>query len=231
MVVSLIFDVSLVSLLLSLLLLSQLPSFSPRRNLKERKNNAADLIGSRGLPVSGFTGRGRYDVSLDINTGGPSRVMTLAKKCTKLKLFLQISTDSLNMVHATYVNGQRQGRVMEKPFRVGDSVARESHTFAKPGRSSPPKLNVQDEIEFVLDRKQEASNNYNANLTLKKRVVEKEHVASQSKGKKKKKQSPSSGKHLPMDVFFIDCLMQSVAADWAVEAMPDIWSFNFQYIV
>ncbi|KAK1401295.1 hypothetical protein POM88_000900 [Heracleum sosnowskyi] len=59
---------------------------------QERKNNAADLIGSRGLPVSGFTGRGRYDVSLDINTGGPSRVMTLAKKCTKLKLFLQIST-------------------------------------------------------------------------------------------------------------------------------------------
>ncbi|KAK1382668.1 hypothetical protein POM88_020403 [Heracleum sosnowskyi] len=35
----------------------------------------------------------RYDVSLDINTGGPSRVMTFAKKCKKLKLFLQISTD------------------------------------------------------------------------------------------------------------------------------------------
>ncbi|KAK1353388.1 hypothetical protein POM88_052523 [Heracleum sosnowskyi] len=133
--------------------------------------------------------------------------MTLAKKCTKLKLFLQIST--------AYVNGQRQGRVMEKSFRVGDSIARESHTFGKPGRSSPPKLNVQDEIEFVLDRKQglegnafaqnmkeEESNNYNANLTLKKRVVKKEHVASQSKGKKKKKQSPSSGKHLPIDVFF-----------------------------
>ncbi|KAL8147186.1 hypothetical protein AgCh_004781 [Apium graveolens] len=88
----------------------------------------------------------RYDVSLDINTGGPSRVLTLAKKCTKLKLFLQIST--------AYVNGQRQGRVMEKPFRVGDSIARESNTYGKPGRSSPPKLNVQDEIEFVLDKKQ-----------------------------------------------------------------------------
>ncbi|KAK1385774.1 hypothetical protein POM88_023509 [Heracleum sosnowskyi] len=35
----------------------------------------------------------RCDVSLDINTGGPSRVTTFAKKCKKLKLFLQISTD------------------------------------------------------------------------------------------------------------------------------------------
>lgn len=58
------------------------------------------------------------------------------------------------MLHAAYVNGQRQGRVMEKPFCVGDSIARESHAFGKPGRSSPPKLNVQDEIKFVLDRKQ-----------------------------------------------------------------------------
>lgn len=62
----------------------------------------------------------RYDVSLDINTGGTGRVMTFAKKCKKLKLFLQIST--------AYVNGQRQGRVMEKPFCVGDSIARESLT-------------------------------------------------------------------------------------------------------
>ena len=64
------------------------------------------------------------------------------------------NVDSLNMFHAAYVNGQRQGRVMEKPFCVGDSIARESHTFGKPGTSNLPKLNVRDELEFVLDPKQ-----------------------------------------------------------------------------
>ncbi|KAL8135600.1 hypothetical protein AgCh_010289 [Apium graveolens] len=88
----------------------------------------------------------RYDVSLDINTGGPSRIMTFAKKCKKLKLFLQIST--------AYVNGQRQGRVMEKPFCVDDSIARESLTFGTTETSSFPMLGVQDELKLVLDRRQ-----------------------------------------------------------------------------
>ncbi|WOG97996.1 hypothetical protein DCAR_0417337 [Daucus carota subsp. sativus] len=88
----------------------------------------------------------RYDVSLDINTGGPSRAMLFAKKCKKLKLFLQIST--------AYVNGQRQGRVMEKPFSFGDSIARERMTFGTTETSSFPMLSVQDEIKLVLDRKQ-----------------------------------------------------------------------------
>lgn len=58
------------------------------------------------------------------------------------------------MSHAAYVNGQRQGRVMEKPFCVGDSIARESLTFGTTETSSFPMLSVQDEIKLVLDRKQ-----------------------------------------------------------------------------
>lgn len=34
----------------------------------------------------------RYDVALDINTGGPSRLINFARKCHKIKLFVQIST-------------------------------------------------------------------------------------------------------------------------------------------
>ncbi|CAK9151894.1 unnamed protein product [Ilex paraguariensis] len=86
----------------------------------------------------------RYDVSLDINTGGPSRAMSFAKKCKKLKLFLQVST--------AYVNGQRQGRIMEKAFCLGDSIARENLKFAKP-QISLPTLNVEDEIKMVLELK------------------------------------------------------------------------------
>ena len=58
------------------------------------------------------------------------------------------------MLHAAYVNGQRQGRVMEKPFSFGDSIARERMTFGTTETSSFPMLSVQDEIKLVLDRKQ-----------------------------------------------------------------------------
>ncbi|PSS36284.1 Fatty acyl-CoA reductase [Actinidia chinensis var. chinensis] len=86
----------------------------------------------------------RYDVALDINTGGPSRLMSLAKKCKKLKLFLQMST--------AYVNGQRQGRIMEKPFGIGDSIARENLLF-ETQKIPLPTLRVEDELKLVLDSK------------------------------------------------------------------------------
>lgn len=38
----------------------------------------------------------RYDIALDINTGGPSRLMNFAKQCHNLKLFLQVSTGKLH---------------------------------------------------------------------------------------------------------------------------------------
>ncbi|XP_010557956.1 PREDICTED: fatty acyl-CoA reductase 2-like [Tarenaya hassleriana] len=59
----------------------------------------------------------RYDIALGINTRGPCNLMRFAKKCKNLKLFLQVST--------AYVNGQRQGRIMEKPFSMGDCIATE----------------------------------------------------------------------------------------------------------
>ncbi|KAI3743297.1 hypothetical protein L1987_61003 [Smallanthus sonchifolius] len=89
----------------------------------------------------------RYDVALDINTGGPSRLMSFAKRCKKLKLFLQVST--------AYVNGQRQGRIMEKPFNVGESIARESLRYG----NHMPKLNVEDEIKMVLELKKSLGEN------------------------------------------------------------------------
>ncbi|XP_051140653.1 fatty acyl-CoA reductase 2, chloroplastic-like [Andrographis paniculata] len=80
----------------------------------------------------------RYDYALDINTGGPARLMRFAKQCQKLKVFLQIST--------AYVNGQRQGRIMEKPFCIGQCIASEN------GHHIPlPKLCVEDEIQIVLE--------------------------------------------------------------------------------
>ncbi|KAL6536456.1 Fatty acyl-CoA reductase 2 [Orobanche gracilis] len=86
----------------------------------------------------------RYDTALDINTGGPARLMSFAKQCLKLKLFLQIST--------AYVNGQRQGRIMEKPFSTGESIAAETVLFES-RQPSLPKLSVEDETKIVLESK------------------------------------------------------------------------------
>ncbi|KAL9237873.1 hypothetical protein vseg_012370 [Gypsophila vaccaria] len=82
----------------------------------------------------------RYDVAIDINTGGPGRVMAFAKKCKKLKLFLQVST--------AYVNGQRQGRIMERPFMIGESINGES--VVNGNSPSPVSLfDVQEELDLA----------------------------------------------------------------------------------
>eukprot|EP00253_Pinus_taeda_P000855 PITA_00855 len=95
----------------------------------------------------------RYDVALDINTRGISRLLAFVNSCKKLQLFLQIST--------AYVNGQRQGRVAEKPFQMGDSITREKAQLAL--HESPPILDI--EGEFDLAKKTlEALENETSNL-------------------------------------------------------------------
>ncbi|GLJ25415.1 hypothetical protein SUGI_0486530 [Cryptomeria japonica] len=68
----------------------------------------------------------RYDVALETNTRGPSRLMEFGRSCRKLQLFLHVST--------AYVNGQREGRIVEKPFK---------------GLEDAPALNILNEIELA----------------------------------------------------------------------------------
>ncbi|KAK1259033.1 Fatty acyl-CoA reductase 2 [Acorus gramineus] len=82
----------------------------------------------------------RYDVALDVNTRGPMRLMCFAKQCEKLKLFLQVST--------AYVNGERQGKIMEMPFCMGDSIAREK-AVSESSMISHPSLDADAEMQLV----------------------------------------------------------------------------------
>ncbi|XP_078434232.1 jojoba acyl CoA reductase-related male sterility protein [Wolffia australiana] len=77
----------------------------------------------------------RYDVALDINTAGPGRLMSLARRCEKVELFVQVST--------AYVNGQRRGKILEKPFAMGDTIA------AEIGGSWTAKLDVEEEMKLA----------------------------------------------------------------------------------
>ncbi|KAF5207251.1 Fatty acyl-coa reductase [Thalictrum thalictroides] len=91
----------------------------------------------------------RYDLALDINTRGPLHLMSFAKRCTQLKLFLQVST--------AYVNGERQGRLLEKPFSLGDSIAKEKTTSDCCPTKHLPMLDIEAEIKLAVNTKEEAS--------------------------------------------------------------------------
>ncbi|XP_009391351.3 fatty acyl-CoA reductase 2, chloroplastic [Musa acuminata AAA Group] len=82
----------------------------------------------------------RYDVALDTNTIGPFRLMSFARRCEKLKLFLHVST--------AYVNGQRQGRILEKPFGMGDTIKRE--TSPEFSAKATPILDIESEIRLAF---------------------------------------------------------------------------------
>ncbi|CAK7342229.1 unnamed protein product [Dovyalis caffra] len=88
----------------------------------------------------------RYDVAIDVNTRGTCHLMSFAKKCRKLKLFLQVST--------AYVNGQRQGRIMEKPFRFGDSIARENLIISESSARFLSALDIENEMKLALNSKE-----------------------------------------------------------------------------
>ncbi|CAN6313927.1 unnamed protein product [Urochloa humidicola] len=84
----------------------------------------------------------RYDVAMDINTVGPFRIMRFAQRFRQLKLFLQVST--------AYVNGQRQGLVLEKPFRMGDTIAKEL-VGSSAEHESNTVLDIEAEIKLAFD--------------------------------------------------------------------------------
>ncbi|OAY80869.1 Fatty acyl-CoA reductase 2, partial [Ananas comosus] len=90
----------------------------------------------------------RYDVALDINTIGPCRLMSFAKRFKRLKLFLQVST--------AYVNGQRQGRILEKPFRIGDTITKETN-LSKSAAKHTPMLDIEAEIKLAFDSRRNSS--------------------------------------------------------------------------
>ncbi|XVF69146.1 hypothetical protein PTKIN_Ptkin11bG0057400 [Pterospermum kingtungense] len=56
----------------------------------------------------------RYDVALAINTFGAFNVLSFAKKCDKIKLFLHVST--------AYVCGEQEGIILEKQSDMGETL-------------------------------------------------------------------------------------------------------------
>lgn len=81
--------------------------------------------------------------------------------CRKLTVNHEVMLDSLNSFslkshYAAYVNGQRKGRVLERPFCMGESIAREEEIIESVDSSMDsdlPMLDVEEEIRLAFDLK------------------------------------------------------------------------------
>ncbi|XP_041006397.1 fatty acyl-CoA reductase 2, chloroplastic-like isoform X2 [Juglans microcarpa x Juglans regia] len=83
--------------------------------------------------------RERYDVAVDINIRGPCLLMSFAKTCKKLELFLHIST--------AYVHGVGEGIFMEESLRKEATPP-----------SSFPTLDINLEMKLALDSLEDFKN-------------------------------------------------------------------------
>ncbi|KAL5728780.1 alcohol-forming fatty acyl-CoA reductase [Ranunculus cassubicifolius] len=77
----------------------------------------------------------RYDVALGINTLGAKHVLDFAKKCVKLKMLLHVST--------AYVCGERSGLILEKPFKMGETL------------NGAPGLDIEHELKLAQEKRNE----------------------------------------------------------------------------
>ncbi|XP_074267499.1 alcohol-forming fatty acyl-CoA reductase-like [Silene latifolia] len=77
----------------------------------------------------------RYDVSLSLNTFGAKNILDFAKKCTNLKVLIQVST--------AYVSGETNGVVKEVPYDLGESL------------NGRPGLDIQLEKTLIEDKLKE----------------------------------------------------------------------------
>ncbi|XP_019051672.1 PREDICTED: alcohol-forming fatty acyl-CoA reductase-like isoform X2 [Nelumbo nucifera] len=77
----------------------------------------------------------RYDDALYTNTLGVKHVLNFAKKCAKLQMFVHVST--------AYVAGQQEGVIMEKPYRMGETL------------NGTPGLDIEQELKVAEERSKE----------------------------------------------------------------------------
>ncbi|KAL7145450.1 hypothetical protein ABFS83_07G084700 [Erythranthe nasuta] len=75
----------------------------------------------------------RYDVSLETNVNGPRRIMSFAKACKSLELLVHIST--------AYVNGEREGILLENPLTMGENRRKDPSPF--------PRVDISDEVNLA----------------------------------------------------------------------------------
>ncbi|CAM0879224.1 unnamed protein product [Alopecurus aequalis] len=81
----------------------------------------------------------RYDVAFNVNVLGTKHVFAFAKRCTKLKILLHVST--------AYVAGEQEGLIPEKPFLMGETLRMGTH------------LDIESELKLIKETRLELKAN------------------------------------------------------------------------
>jgi len=84
----------------------------------------------------------RYDVAFDTNVMGAKHICEFAKRCSKLKMLLHVST--------AYVAGEQEGVVLEKPFRLGETLREGTH------------LDIESELNLIKETRRELKANHSS---------------------------------------------------------------------
>ncbi|KAG8046963.1 hypothetical protein GUJ93_ZPchr0008g14139 [Zizania palustris] len=94
----------------------------------------------------------RYDVAFDTNVFGAKNICDFAKKCTKLKMLLHVST--------AYVAGEKEGLIQEKPFLMGETLREGTH------------LDIESELNLIKETRREILANCSSEITEKRTMKE-----------------------------------------------------------
>lgn len=101
----------------------------------------------------------RYDFLMQTNTLGVYRLLEFGKRCQKIQLFMQLST--------AYVNGQSEGRALEKPFRTG--------------HNKNPRLDVEAEFQLADKVRRDLENEFSKFRNCNKGLVSWEKISQRLK--------------------------------------------------
>lgn len=77
----------------------------------------------------------RYDVAFDVNVMGTKHICEIARRCSKLKMLLHVST--------AYVAGEQEGILLEKPFLMGEALRKGA------------RLNIESEINLIKETRRD----------------------------------------------------------------------------
>ncbi|KAG0520524.1 hypothetical protein BDA96_08G081500 [Sorghum bicolor] len=95
----------------------------------------------------------RYDVAFDTNVMGAKHICEFAKRCSKLKMLLHVST--------AYVAGEQEGILLEKSFLMGETLRKDAHH-----------LDIESERNLIKETMRELKANRSSEKTEKRTMKE-----------------------------------------------------------
>ncbi|KAK1387284.1 hypothetical protein POM88_015462 [Heracleum sosnowskyi] len=100
----------------------------------------------------------KFDISANVNTGGTARIVSFAKTCENLKLYVHIST--------AYLCRQGEGKIMEESFGKGHFVRSNADIFDASHKHIPD-LDIEADLRLASELEQSSKENEKGQISRK----------------------------------------------------------------